>query len=275
MALEATDLLVVQKQSGAKEVRKASLQQLNDYLQTEPGVVYKGQANFTDAGEEPPSKNVGDLYINDAPGNGTWAWASGVNSNNITAVVPGDRALWNGTQWDVIQSGAIDAGVTEVTASLPLSVTGDAATPNVESRQASTTQNGHVARLATDADVAKDGTGSNTAVVTADLLKATNIALDAATAGGVSNVIGQDPITVTTDGTDGSSVNSPAVGIEDAAVGQKGAVELLDADTDLGKPSDSADYATWAATLDNTMAVTVQGGANNFVVSDFSSLEDA
>ena len=275
MALEATDLLVVQKQSGAKEVRKASLQQLNDYLQTEPGVVYKGQANFTDAGEEPGTKNVGDLYINDAPGNGTWAWAAGVNSGNITNVAAGDRALWNGTQWDVIQSGAIDAGVTAVTASLPLSVTGDAATPNVESRQASTTQNGHVARLATDADVAKDGTGSNTAVVTADLLKATNIALDAATAGGVSNVIGQDPITVTTDGTDGSSVNSPAIGIEDAAVGQKGAVELLDADTDLGKPSDSGDYATWAAGLDNTMAVTVQGVAKNFVVSDFSSLEDA
>ena len=275
MALEATDLLVVQKQSGAKEVRKASLQQLNDYLQTEPGVVYKGQANFTDAGEEPGTKNVGDLYINDAPGPGTWAWAAGVNSGNITNVAAGDRALWNGTQWDVIQSGAIDAGVTAVTASLPLSVTGDAATPNVESRQASTTQNGHVARLATDADVAKDGTGSNTAVVTADLLKATNIALDAATAGGVSNVIGQDPITVTTDGTDGSSVNSPAIGIEDAAVGQKGAVELLDADTDLGKPSDSADYATWAAGLDNTMAVTVQGVAKNFVVSDFSSLEDA
>ena len=275
MALEATDLLVVQKQSGAKEVRKASLQQLNDYLQTEPGVVYKGQANFTDAGEEPATKNVGDLYINDAPGAGTWAWASGVNSNSITDVVPGDRALWNGTQWDVIQSGAIDAGVTEVTASLPLSVTGDAATPNIESRQASTTQSGHVARLALDTDVAKDGTGSNTAVVTADLLKATNIALDAATAGGVSNVIGQDPITVLTDGTDGSSVNSPAVGIKDGAVGQKGALELLDADTDLGKPSDEADYATWAAGLDNTMAVTVQGVAKNFVVSDFSSLEDA
>ena len=48
MALESTDLLVVQKQSGAKEIRKASLSQLSDYLQAEPGVVYKGLANFTD-----------------------------------------------------------------------------------------------------------------------------------------------------------------------------------------------------------------------------------
>ena len=53
MALESTDLIVVQKQDGAKEIRKASLTQLSDYLQTEAGVTYKGTANFTDAGEEP------------------------------------------------------------------------------------------------------------------------------------------------------------------------------------------------------------------------------
>ena len=273
MALQATDLLVVQKQSGAKEIRKASLQQLNDYLQTEPGVVYKGQANFTDAGEEPGTKNTGDLYINDAPANGNWAWSA--NSNGITDVTPGDRALWNGAAWDIIQSGADDIGVSTVTASAPLSVTGTAGEPNIESRQATTTESGHVARLATDADVAKDGTGSTSAVVTSDLLKQTNIALDGAIAGGVSNVIGQDPITITTDGTDGSSATSPAVGIEDGAIGQKGAVELYDGDTDPGKPSDSADYATWVATLDAAKAMSMQASAKNFAISDFSSLEDA
>ena len=59
MALESTDLLVVQKQSGAKEIRKASLSQLSDYLQAEPGVVYKGLANFTDGAEEPATKKYG------------------------------------------------------------------------------------------------------------------------------------------------------------------------------------------------------------------------
>ena len=50
MALEANDLMVVQKQSGAKEIRKATLQALSDYMQTSPGVVYKGVADFTNAG---------------------------------------------------------------------------------------------------------------------------------------------------------------------------------------------------------------------------------
>ena len=53
MALEASDLMVVQKQSGAKEIRKATLQALSDYIQTSPGVVYKGVADFTNAGENP------------------------------------------------------------------------------------------------------------------------------------------------------------------------------------------------------------------------------
>ena len=114
MALESTDLLVVQKQSGAKEIRKASLSQLSDYLQAEPGVVYKGLANFTDGAEEPATKNMGDLYINNAPGEGTWAWSA--NSDGITDVSPGDRALYNGTNWDIIQSGSNDVGVTSVTA---------------------------------------------------------------------------------------------------------------------------------------------------------------
>ena len=104
MALESSDLFVVQKQGGAKEIRKASLSQLSDYLQAEPGVVYKGLANFTDGAEEPATKNMGDLYINNAPGEGTWAWSA--NSDSITDVKPGDRALYNGSTWDVIQSGS-------------------------------------------------------------------------------------------------------------------------------------------------------------------------
>ena len=273
MALESTDLLVVQKQSGAKEIRKASLSQLSDYLQAEPGVIYKGLANFTDGGDEPATKNMGDLYINNAPGDGTWAWSA--NSDGITDVKPGDRALYNGSTWDIIQSGSDDAGVTSVTASLPLSVTGDPAEPNVESRQASTTESGHVQRLATEDDVKKDGSGSTNAVVTADLLKATNAALDGAIAGGVSNVIGVDPITVVTDGSGGSSATSPAVGIEDAAIGQRGSVALFDGSNNIGKPSDSADYATWLATLDAEQAMTLHATASKFVISDFSALEEA
>ena len=348
MALESTDLLVVQKQSGAKEVRKASLSQLSDYLQAEPGVTYRGTANFTDGAEEPVTKQTGDLYINDAPGTGNWAWSP--NSDGIVTVEPGDRALYNGATWDIIQSGVGDAGVTVVTASLPISVTGTDAEPNIESRQASTTESGHVARLATAADVGKDGTGSTSAVVTADLLKQvntdiddldtgvtsvsaneplsvsgdsatptiesrqssttesghvqrlataadvakdgtgdanavvtadllkqTNIGLDAATAGGLTTVIGVDPIEVTTDNSEGegSSTTSPAVAIKNSAVGQRGAIALLDDGTVFGDPSDSADYATWVATLDMTEAMTAKVTAKNFVYADFSALEEA
>ena len=352
MALEANDLMVVQKASGAQEIRKATMQQLSDFLQTSDTVAYKGLANFTQTGEEPTTKNVGDLYINNALADGTWAWAAGVNSGGVTDVSPGDRAIWNGAQWDVIQSGAGDVGVTEVqgtlpiivtdgdtdtpvvsvreattvldgvvarlatnadvnastgtgsttavvtadllketnstiesldtgvttvTASEPLSITGgDAAAPNVESRQTSTTESGHVARLATAADVAKDGTGDANAVVTADLLKQTNIGLDAATAGGLTSLIGVDPIEVTTDNSEGegSSTTTPAVAIKDSAVGQKGAIAILDDGTSFGDPADS-DYAAWAAGQDHTEAMTARVTAKNFVYADFSALADA
>jgi hypothetical protein len=259
MALEATDLLVVQKQSGGKEVRKASLQQLNDYLQTEPGVVYKGQANFTDAGEEPSSKNTGDLYINDAPGAGTWAWSA--NSNSITDVTPGDRALWNGAAWDIIQSGADDIGVSAVTGSLPITISGTAGEPNVEIEQATTTAAGAVARLATTADVNPiDGTGETTAVVTADLLKQTNIDLAAATSGGLTSVQGVDPIEVATTG-GGATVNSPEISIKDAGFTQKGAVALQETGS---APATATDKAATPGYVDAY-----------YVIKDFSSLAEA
>ena len=39
MALESTDLFVVQKESGANEIRKTSLSQISAFLQTDGGVV--------------------------------------------------------------------------------------------------------------------------------------------------------------------------------------------------------------------------------------------
>ena len=274
MALESSDLFVVQKVGGGKEIRKASLQQLGDYLQTEPGVVYKGTANFTDSSELPGVKNSGDLYINSGPADGTWDW--GTNSGSITVVQPGDRALWNGSSWDIIQSGAADAGVEKVTGSEPIIIDGTASEPNVNIRAASTTESGAVARLATAADVtANTGTGSTAAVVTADLLKKSNEDILTATSGGLTSVQGVDPIEVATDGTNSSTANSPAVSIKDSGIAQKGAVALADPDADLGKPSDSADYATWVGTLNDTDAQTTKGVAANFVFSDFSALEDA
>lgn len=273
MALESTDLIVVQKQDGAKEIRKASLTQLSDYLQTEPGITYKGTANFTDAGEEPNTKNTGDMYINDAPGAGTWAWSA--NAEGITDVNKGDRCLWNGTQWDVMQSGVGDSGVEEVQGSLPIEIKGTAEVPVVQIKTATTTEAGAVARLATDADVtANTGTGSASAVVTADLLKKSNEDILAATSGGITSVQGIDPIEVSTSG-GGATINSPEVSIKDAAIAQKGAIARQDSDADLGAPSAQADYATWVGTLNDTDAITTKGVGANFVYANFSALAEA
>ena len=65
------------------------------------------------------------------------------------------------------------------------------------------------------------------------------------------------------------------VGIEDAAIGQRGSVALFDGSNNIDKPSDSADYATWLATLDDEQAMTIHATASKFVISDFSALEEA
>ena len=269
MALEANDLMVVQKASGSQEIRKATMQQLSDYLQTSDTVAYKGTADFTDGGEEPATKNTGDLYINNALAGGTWAW--GANSESISAVDPGDRAIWNGSQWDVIQSGAGDVGVTEVQGTLPILVTdGDTDTPIVTIRTATTTLDG-ACTLASAQDVIDGSTGK---VVTADQLKKTNDDVAGAVGGGVTSVTGVDPIETFTDGTDGSTVNGPVIKIKDAAVSQKGAVEKYDKTTDIGAPVADA-YATWVGNFDNVGFVTFQAVGENFVPADFSNLADA
>ena len=268
MALEANDLMVVQKASGGQEIRKATMQQLSDFLQTSETVTYKGTADFTDGGQLPATKNVGDLYINSAVATGTWAW--GQNSSGITEVDSGDRAIWNGTDWDIIQSGAGDAGVTEVQGTLPIIVTdGDTDTPIVSIRTATSALDGAVT-LASAQDVVDGATGK---VVTADQLKKTNDDLAGAVGGGVTSVTGIDPIETFTDGTDGSTVNGPVIKIKDAAVSQKGAVAKYDSSTDIGAPG--GNYTTWVASFDDVGFVTFQTVGENFVPSDFSNLDEA
>ena len=309
MALHKDDLMVVQKHDGANEIRKATIEQLSDFLQTSDTVVYKGSRNFTvvdPAGSEvndpskgePTDKNKGDLYINSASADGTWAWSA--NSGSITDVKPGDRCIWNGTAWDVFTSGVNDSGVIEVTGSLPVVIeNGASESPNVTVNVATDTATG-VVKLATNAEAAAgvsttaavtpaqlateiadvvvpDATtavkgivqlatqddldnGESDRVVTADQLKVVDDKVDGALSGGIVSIVAQDPITVnTTD--NGATTNSPHVGIEDAAVGQKGAIAIQE----LG---------TAPATADD-VAVTPQYVGTYYVPVDFSTLTDA
>ena len=127
-----------------------------------------------------------------------------------------------------------------------------------------------VVTLASAQDVVDGSTG---VVVTADQLKTTNDNLAGAIGGGVTSITGIDPIQTYTDGTEGSTINGPVIMIEDAAVGQKGAVTKHDSSTDIGAPG--GDYATWVTSFDNTGYITLQAAGDVFAPRDFSILDDA
>ena len=261
MALENSDVFVVQKQASG-EVRKITAQQLDTYLQAGDSVVYKGTGDFTDLSENPPVKNVGDLYINDALNSGNFVWLPAPSP--VPVVNPGDQCIWDGIKWDIIPSGG-GAGVAEISGTAPIEVNSDdSAKPIISITAASTTAFG-ATQLATDTDITNAATNR---VVTADQLKVVDDKVDAAVAGGVATVTGVDPIEV-----DSSTSSSPEVSIKDSAVGQKGAIAKFDTTTDLGGPIDS-DSATWKGALDDTSAVTIKAVGASFLLSDFSKYED-
>ena len=268
MALEASDLFVVQKAAG--DIRKVTATDLNTFLEGGQTVVYKGVASFIDAGDNPGTPVTGDLWINNALAAGTFAWTPA--PDQPVTVNPGDRCIYNGTGWDIISSGVADAGVETVSANLPITVNDDDAANVVIGVNAATTDDPGVVQLATAQDLTDE---SPTRVVTADQLQKVIEDLDAATAGGVVSVQGVDPIETHTDGTNGGSVNSPAISIKDAGASQKGAITKLPSTTDVGGPVSNTDEATWKAGLDDAAAITLKLVGANFLLSDFTEYPDA
>ena len=191
MALQSNDLFVVQSQTDS-QLYKLKLSDLDAYLEGSSGVQFRGTVDLNNgaAAQTPavtlPAAN-GDLYIVAADAasiNADWIMESGV-----TAASENDRIIWDadGGYWVLIAGGTSTGGtVTDITATLPLESDGDAVTPVLTINQARTTTAattaadgkgtaGAVAKLAEATDVAHTtGTGDATAVVTADLLKATN-----------------------------------------------------------------------------------------------------
>ena len=248
MALENSDVFVVQKQSGQKPVCKVSAVQLTEYLQTASPINYKGAGDFTNAGDDPSPNENGDLWINNALNTGAFAWTGGTGTVN-----PGDRAVWDGTQWQVMsQGGTGNVGVETVRGSDPIEVdSSDATSPIVSVKTATTSQIG-VVTLADASDVASGATGK---VVTADQLKDTNDAISNAGGGTVTNVTGVDPIEVA------NNTSTPSVSIKDSTIGQKGAVAL-------------ADYSSFSP-AEATTAATPEYVDSFYLIKDFSSLDDA
>ena len=191
MALQSNDLFVVQSQTDS-QLYKLKLSDLDAYLEGSSGVQFRGSVDLNNsaAAQTPavtlPAAN-GDLYIveTDAASiNADWIMDSGV-----TTASENDRIIWDSDSgyWVLVSGGTSTGGtVTDITATLPLESDGDPVTPVLTINQARTETAatvaadgkgtaGAVAKLAEAADVAHTtGTGDATAVVTANLLKATN-----------------------------------------------------------------------------------------------------
>ena len=248
MALQGNDLFVVQSQTDSK-LYKLKVSDLIVEVESGAGINFKGSVDLNNApsAQTPdpitlPGQN-GDLYIVESDAG---AIDSGwVMVNGETTADEGDRIVYDAddTGWVLITAGSNTTGtVTGVTATLPLKSDGDAVDPVISIRQARTSTKatsdadgegpaGAVARLAEAADVeATTGTGANTAVVTADLLKATNDIVNglALSPGGVTTV-------TTTDANNNSALSiSPTAGnvvieLKTASDAEYGVVQIADA----------------------------------------------
>ena len=297
--LNPTDLFIVQRPSGSdKGTYNIDWESLLDNIAASPAVQFKGTRNFTNAGDDPtadggPGRDNGDLWVNTT--DGTFAWSNPETANK--AVLEGDYCIWDADDgvWRFIGSvGGGSGTLTGIDATLPLSINDDdPEVPVVESREATETESGHVARLATDAEVDKDGTGGDTAVVTADQLRKTNKALDAATAGGVSDVTGVNPKDADIPDTwknnaDTDTYDTPAINVYDeagntkavyvkfATEGQVGVSYLAPADTgayiEFKEYEDSDSPEKDIDLVDNFGMMTTRRTYVNFVPRQFNAL---
>jgi len=281
MALQSNDLFVVQSQSDNK-LYKLKLSDLLTEVESGAGVTFKGSVDLNNApsAQTPDAitlpANPGDLYIVESDA-GTID-AGWVMQNGETNAIKGDRIVYDGTasNWILITSGSANAGtVTAVTASLPLKSDGDTVTPVLSIRQARTSTKagtdgdgegtaGAVARLAEPADVAATtGTGANNAVVTADLLKATNDIVNglALSPGGVTTV-------TTTDANSNAALSiSPTAGnvvieLNTASDSQYGVVQIADASAitnGTAGPSAIVDASQLAAAIEDLPDEAIDG----------------
>ena len=254
MALAATDLLVVQQQTGDQLIKKLAIQDLQTYLQSAQPVTFKGTANMTVGGDEPAVEDrvAGNLYLNSATQAGTFAWQGGADPFTGT-VQPNAQAVWVDTLgWQVTANGAGGGvGVEEVLATAPIQVdSSDPASPRVSVLDADATRLG-VVQLATEQDVI-DGTAGK--VVTSAQLAATNQAISDAGGGTVLTVAGLEPIVIT-----GEASSTPTVTITAASTSAVGAVQLEDASS--------------IDTSSTSTATTPKYVADYYLIKDFSSLD--
>jgi hypothetical protein len=247
MALQTNDLLVVQSQTDSK-LYKLKIGDLDTYLQGSSGIQFRGNVDLNNApsAQSPvvtlPAVN-GDLYIVES--DAATIDAGWVMEGSVTSADENDRIIWDSTNnyWILIAGGTNTGGtVTDITATLPLQTDGDSVTPVITILEARTSTAataaadgkgtaGAVARLAEAADVAATtGTAASDAVVTADLLKATNDIVN-----GLSLAPGGVTTVTTTDANSNSALSiSPTAGnvvieLNTASAAEYGVVQIASA----------------------------------------------
>ena len=281
MPLFNTDLFIIQRPTDDNKHFKLTGQNLKEYIASSDTIVYKGSRDFTQSAQDPSTNgdgvNTGDVYINSHPNsNATGAWAAAIAGQDVN---PGDRAIWNGTQWDLIHDVG-DSGVVDITGIEPIEV--DPITPsepiisvnaalstNASLPTGRISRSGVVAGMAVEADVAAaDGLASPNpdAAVPAKLLKSTNDTIvviqgeieEIKLGGGLSELKGTDPIEVNTVVTDPlTGASETTVSIKDATTAQKGAVQLQETGS---APVDTVDVAVTPAYV-----------GKYYLIKDFSS----
>ena len=189
MALLNTDLFVIQRPTDAGKHFKLTGEKLKEFIAAGDTIVYKGSRDFTQSSQDPTTDgtgvNIGDIYINNHPNaDATGAWAANISG---ATVQPGDRAIWDGTHWDLISSDS-GSGVTEVigiepvmvddaTKTEPIVSVNDALETGATLPADRTSRKGVVSAIAVASDVvanAGNPSPNPEAVVPADLIKATN-----------------------------------------------------------------------------------------------------
>ena len=261
MALQSNDLLVVQSQDDSK-LYKLRVGDLDAYLEGSSGIQFRGSVDLNNSavanGVTLPAAN-GDLYIVEADAaaiNADWIMEGGAG---VGTASENDRIIWDADPgyWVLVEGGSNTGGtVTSITATTPLQSDGDPVAPVLTIDEASTTAPGAVARLATNDDVKHtDGTAATDAVVTADLLKATNDIVEGLSlaAGGVQTVTTADAngnSALTISPTSGNVVIEIATAADDGST--YGVVQVA-SDSDITNGTSGATAVVTAEQLKNAI----------------------
>ena len=236
MALQESDLLLVGR-GGLSYYTTA--EDLATFVQGSDAFTYRGVLDLTAAiadqlNPDPPA--VGDVYISDQTGTIHAEWSI----TPETETEAGDRVFFNGNEWQVVQSGAQDVGVTEVDVTAPVTKSGTTANPNIGISELTDSATG-VAMLAGSS---YDGDGNLNITEAYEVLGKVhfdelNSRITTAAAGGIHTISATAPLTASVN----SEGTTASIAIEDASTAQKGAVQL----TDTVNPMDSTQAPTGVA----------------------------